>query len=258
MGGVVDSVFGGGDDASDAAGIQAQATRDAAELQRKTAKEIREDLKPFREAGATDLDGLASLVTDPEAQKDFITNNPFFDALAEKSTDTLLNNQAAKGKVGSGGTAEALQNSLLLLGNDLLNQNITQRQNLANFGAGAAAQTGQFAQQSANAISDLTVQGANAQAAGIIGDANAKTEATQNLISTGLQAAFLLCDMRAKRNVEQIGMHPSGLPLYRFQYLDNEDWHESVMAQDVEKIFPDAVEEIDGYKYVNMEKITWQ
>jgi len=117
--------------------------------------------------------GLLDLVSNPEAQKNFVMQNPFFDALAKKSSDTLLANQAAKGKVGSGGTAEALQNSLLLLGSDLLNQNITQRQNIANMGAAAAAQTATATQGNANSISELYQSKGNSQAAGIMGANNA-------------------------------------------------------------------------------------
>lgn len=125
--------------------------------------------------------GLLDLITKPEEQLKYVQNNPFFEAMAKKSTDTLLANQAARGKLGSGGTAEALQNSLLLLGNDLLNQNIGQRQNIANMGAAAAAQTANATQNNANSISDLYTQKGNAQAAGIMGASNAANSAAAGI-----------------------------------------------------------------------------
>jgi hypothetical protein len=131
----------------------------------------------------TNPNSLLSLVTDPNAQKNYITNNPFFDSLANKASQTLFQNAAAKGKLGTGGTAEALQNSILLLGNDLLNQNIAQRQTIANLGEDAAARSGNASQTAANSISDLTTQKGNAQAAGAIGGANAWNSALGNVSS---------------------------------------------------------------------------
>lgn len=217
MGGIVSGIFGGGDDAADAsrdaAAVQASATKQAAQLQKETTEKqiafqkesletARKDLEPFRTVGSTDLQGLADLVTNPQKQAEFVQNNPFFNAMATKASDTIMGNAAAKGKLGSGGTAEALQNSLLLLGTDLLNQNIGQRQNLATLGANAAAgqatatqgtasAVGALGQNSANNISNLITQGANAQASGIVGAANARTNASNSLVSTGLGIAGL-------------------------------------------------------------------
>lgn len=130
--------------------------------------------------------GLVGLVTDPDAQRNFITENPFFSALADDAQDRLFSNQAAKGKLGSGETAEALQNSLLLLGEDLLSNRIGQYQNLVGMGQNAAAQTGSFGAQNARTIADLRAQGANARAAGTVGAANAWTSGINNAVSTGV------------------------------------------------------------------------
>jgi hypothetical protein len=218
--------------------------------------------------------GLLDLVTNPEAQKNFITNSPFFDSLAKRSTDTLLSNQAARGKVGSGGTAEALQNSLLLLGSDLLNQSIGQRQNLATMGQNAAAQTGSATQGVSNSISDLYTQKGNAQASGIIGAQNANSQMVGNLASTalsgyalataptaaagsGIASLLALSDIRTKENIKHVGYLYNGLPVYTFKYKGQNDIRMNVMAQDVEKIKPEAVIEHNGLKYVDMEAV-WQ
>lgn len=169
-----------------ASGEQLQATRESIAEQRRQFDQTRSDLAPFRQAGTGAVDDLTSLVTDPEAQRDFITDNPFFTALADDAQDRIFSNKAARGKLGSGETAEALQNSILLLGEDLLSNRINQTQNLVNTGLGAATRTGQFGAQSASTIADLRSQGANAQAAGIVGAANARTQGIQNTIGTGL------------------------------------------------------------------------
>lgn len=170
--------------ANNAAQQQAQAAQNAINAQQNSLTQIRGDLQPFRDAGSSTVGGLTQLVNNPTAQTSFIQNNPFYASLAEDAKNKLFSNEAARGKVGSGGTAAALQNSLLLLGSDLLNQNITQKQNLATLGSNAAAQTGTATQNAAlNTTGLLTDQG-NAGAAGTIGAYNAKTGAINNALGT--------------------------------------------------------------------------
>jgi len=163
------------------ADIQAQAAMHAAELQRETQKQVRKDTWPFRRVGGreasrladVDIPGLRSLITSPMTQRKYVTQNPFFKSMADEAQSRLFQSEAARGKVGSGGTAKALQNSLLLLGSDLVNQNINQRlgligasQNLTSTGLNAAVQTGMGAIQGAGNIGDLMTQRGNVLAAG--------------------------------------------------------------------------------------------
>lgn len=167
-----------------AARQQAESTQAAIDANERALSQVRADLQPFKDAGTSTVSSLKELVNDPKAQANYIQSNPLYKSLADDAENRLLANQAAKGKVGSGGTAEALQNSLLLLGNDLLNQNITQKQNLVNTGANAAAQTGTATQNVTNNISGYLTDEGNANAAGTIGAYNAKTGALNNAIST--------------------------------------------------------------------------
>jgi len=48
-------------------------------------------------------------------------------------------------------------------------------------------------------------------------------------------------DIRLKTDIERVGVAANGLPLYRFKYIGGSDVHEGVMAQDVLKVFPEAV-----------------
>lgn len=147
-----------------AAEAQQEAQQAALDQQSGALAQIRGDLAPYREAGTSTVGGLTTLVNDPNAQKDFITANPFYQSLAKDATDRLYANQAAKGKLGSGGTAQALQNSLLLLGNDLLNQDVARKQNLVATGANAGALTGTATQNTANNVSGLTLLGGDLNA----------------------------------------------------------------------------------------------
>ncbi len=72
--------------------------------------------------------------------------------------------------------------------------------------------------------------------------------------SAGLTAYGLRSDIRVKENIEQVGVHyRTQLPIYEFNYIHIPDKRfRGVMAQDVEKVFPDAVETMhDGIKMVN-------
>lgn len=225
----------------------AAADRAVAETRRQF-EQTREDLAPFREAGTGALPGLTDLVTDPEAQRDFITDNPFFTALAEDAQSRIFQNKAAKGKLGSGETAEALQNSLLLLGSDLLNQNITQRQNLVGTGQSAAAQTGQFGAQAARSIADLGTSGAAARAAGTVGAANVRNQTFQGLLNAGAtfagETGLSLSDRRHKKDIKKLGEDEHGLGVYRYKFKGDDKERVGHMAQEVRKKFPKAVKTI--------------
>lgn len=303
MGFISDAVGGllgsGADAAEGAAGAQGAAVQQAIDENRRAEEVARADLQPFTTAGKNQtrptakqlsslhrdsslLDrtsrGITGFVNSPDQQKQFITDNPFFAALADDAQSKLFNNQAARGKVGSGGTAEALQNSILLLGSDLVNQNISQRlaalqgersafdarsiatgqrQGAVNAGAGAAAGQAQATLNTANNISDLFTQGGNAEAAGIVGSQNAKTDAFGNLVNTGIGIAglFGLSDRRAKTDIKKVGKTDGGHNVYTYKYKGSDKTQMGVMAQEVEKKRPDAVVTINNLKMVDYRKV---
>lgn len=267
--------------ANQAAAMQEAAKKEALGVSTAATTQSRADFQPYAAAGTTaltdlqgGLSGLNNLITNPNAQKDYVTNNPFFESMAGRAKSDLFNNAAARGKVGSGSTAEALQNSLLLLGSDLVNQNVSQRgnlntqyQGLVNTGLNAAGQQSGVTQAGANRetgiitgtaqnVGDLRVQSGNAQAGGIIGAYNARQGAADNAEKNINQAAaFALCDRRTKENIREVGKLDNGLPVYLFNYMGDDKIHMNVMAQDVEKVNPSAVTEIDGLKHIDMGKI---
>ncbi len=60
-------------------------------------------------------------------------------------------------------------------------------------------------------------------------------------------------DRRMKRNIQQVGTTFKGTPIYAYRWMDEPAMQIGLMAQDVEKIVPEAVREIDGIKMVNYE-----
>lgn len=61
------------------------------------------------------------------------------------------------------------------------------------------------------------------------------------LFSAGASLLPLLSDRRAKRDIQRIGTTDAGTAVYSFRYLDSDDVHIGVMAQEVMASNPDAV-----------------
>jgi len=105
-------------------------------------------------------------------------------------------------------------------------------------------------------ILGATQAGYNAQ----LGATNAQNQASGNfmggLMNLGGMAAFGKSDERLKENIKKIGTLDNGLNLYSYNYKDGYDLPEGrqigVMAQEVEKVIPEAVVmEADGFRAVN-------
>ena len=63
-------------------------------------------------------------------------------------------------------------------------------------------------------------------------------------------------DARLKEDIKRVGTAKNGLPIYTFKYKgdDTEQTHIGYIAQDVEKVHPEAVGESHGYKTVDYNK----
>jgi hypothetical protein len=63
-------------------------------------------------------------------------------------------------------------------------------------------------------------------------------------------AVPFLSDERAKKDITRVGTLDNGLPVYLYRYKSGGGFHIGLMAQDVEKVRPEAVTEIEGMKAV--------
>lgn len=220
VGEFVEDKLGGGDAAdaakeaaeiqSQAAVVQAEATKEATAMTIAEQKEAREqsraDLQPFVDFGSGFMDTTQNAVnasqelfTDPSS----IMENPFFTALQEDTRRQNLQNAAVGGRLGTGGTMAGLENAALRTGFDILNsertaqiQNASFLSNLVGQGQNAAAGQGANSMNAAAQIGNATMTGnqvagnlmtsaANAQAAGVVGAANAKAQGINNLFNIG-------------------------------------------------------------------------
>lgn len=78
-------------------------------------------------------------------------------------------------------------------------------------------------------------------------DINSKRKLAGSVVSAG---ATFMSDIRLKHNIKRVGAY-HGFPEYEFSYIGSNDRYIGVMAQDVIKVKPEAVIEIDGYYAVN-------
>jgi hypothetical protein len=94
---------------------------------------------------------------------------------------------------------------------------------------------------------------------GALGQANAQNAANNSLMSGlfSLGGAALMAptgtfsDRRLKTNIKQIGKADNGLNIYSYKYVWGGPTQLGYMADEVEKIMPQAVGESNGYKTVN-------
>ncbi len=76
------------------------------------------------------------------------------------------------------------------------------------------------------------------------------------LAASGNGYYYTMSDERLKTDIKKVGMK-NGLPIYQFRYVGVENHvFEGVLAQDVQKMYPDAVMETEqGYLAVNYDAI---
>lgn len=94
-------------------------------------------------------------------------------------------------------------------------------------------------------------------ATGLVGNSGLGLALGNNLFgSTAGSGAFdalgtLLSDERVKDNITPVGKLENGLPVYTFRYKGDPVTRLGLVAQDVEKVKPEAVREVGGVKTVN-------
>jgi hypothetical protein len=140
-------------------------------------------------------------------------------------------------------------------------------QELAAIMGGSQIQLPQFSgYQPVNVAASPTFNAGQAQYQGQLAQANAQNAAnsqlTQGLFQLGGAAllaptgtfggaAGLFSDRRLKTNIKQIGVANNGLNIYSYNYVWGGPTQLGYMADEVEKIAPQAVGESQGFKTVN-------
>ena len=132
--------------------------------------------------------------------------------------------------------------------NNYTNRLLTQ----GGIGSSGLNSTNAQLQDNINQQSRLLNDAGEAAAAGVIGASNAKNQTAAGI---GSLVGSIFSDRRLKTDIKRVGETNSGLPVYTYRYKGEETYHIGVMAQDVEKVRPDAVHEEQGYLKVDMSKV---
>lgn len=72
--------------------------------------------------------------------------------------------------------------------------------------------------------------------------------------SAAIMAMAMMSDIRVKTDIRKVGRLDNGLPVYAYRFKSGGPIQIGVMAQDVERVDPGAVIEIDGIKHVDYGK----
>jgi hypothetical protein len=117
---------------------------------------------PFAQFGMGVLPQTLEAAEITPATSEQIMSDPFFTAMAEQQDKDLLQQRAALGLAGSGGTQDALTRNRMLLGNQFRQQDLQNQQarfnrlfGIAQMGANAAAGLGQAQQQALTGIGQI-------------------------------------------------------------------------------------------------------
>jgi hypothetical protein len=93
---------------------------------------------------------------------------------------------------------------------------------------------------------------------GNLGASNAQLASQDSRINGLMQmgglmgtAMMMRSDARTKKNIKFLTRFKNGLNLYSYKYKGGKESHVGFMAQEVEKIYPEAVLEINGIKHIN-------
>ena len=158
---------------------QVQGGQQAIREQRRASEQGLGFLEQFAGPGQQGLD-QASFLTDPQAQFDFLQNNPLFQQMLDNVNQTTMSNQAARGKLGSGSTLERLSQNSLLTAMPLIADQKQSIAGLLDFGRGLATSQANVSIGEGSNVSNLLSDIGTARSAGIIGGFNAENQIRQN------------------------------------------------------------------------------
>lgn len=191
-----------GSSAKDAAEVQARAAAEAAKVQKEIYNQTREDLSPYRDAGQTTLKQMVGgLAEGGDFNRDFTLKDfmadPGYQFRMDEGAKALERSAAARGGLMSGGTLKELTRYGQGVASqeygsayDRFNADRDRRfgrlGQVTNYGLQGTQATANAGQNYANQAGEYMIGAGNAQASGIIGQANT----LNNWVKLGTGAAL--------------------------------------------------------------------
>lgn len=245
------------DAAAQAALDQQRALSDATLETRRSVAAGQSFLEPFGGLGQSGVD-QAGFLTDPQAQFDFLQNNPLFQLSLDNANTQTMSAAAARGRLSAGDTLQQLSNNVLLASSPLIADQKASIGDLLNVGTGIAQSQANLAIGEGSDISGLIQSGGNVAASAALAQSNIEQQASENRSNLAGQVfSFVASDPLLKENKVEIG-EKNGFTIWAWNW--NEKAKEvfglagqatGVMADEVQAKRPDAVLIQDGYMTVN-------
>lgn len=182
-----------------------------------------------------------------------VTSQPGYEFNLNQGTQALNRTYAATGQQGSGGQAIGLQNYGQGYAANYLNTMSSNLAQLSGATTGPMSQgvnnySAQNSQQGLQNAMGLAGAGYGLYSSGALGYAALGEAGTGAGIIGAVSSLF--SDRKLKKHIKLIGKFKNGLNKYTWTYL----WGQTAtgaMADEVEKLIPEAVSEFKGYKVVN-------
>ena len=173
--------------ASSAAGAQTASNTQSIAAQQAMFNQVQSNLQPYMQAGTGALSQQQNLLGlgGAQAQTDAInalSNSQQMQSLLTQGENAMRQNAAATGGLRGGNFQAALAQFRPQLLNQLISSQFTNLGGLTSLGQSAAAGVGNAGMQSASNIGNLLSASGQAQAAGIMGSANAFSNSLQSAV----------------------------------------------------------------------------
>lgn len=181
--------------------------------------------------------------TDSGAGFEQYRNSTGYQNIFDEAMRGVTTNAAARGLMGSGSTARALQTRAGNLAQQNQGNYLSQLLQGSQLGIQGGLNAG-------NTVANVGAQ--NERVGGLV---NTLGDIGKVAGSVGKVAA-LFSDPRLKDDIELIEERPGEPDLYRFRYKGSDEWHVGVMADEVAELRPDALGPlVDGYATVDYGKL---
>lgn len=264
--------------AKTAQGQELAATQAQIAYQEGAEKRATERLQPFVNLGTSNIQGLQGLLT-PQGQMSYLQSNPMFQAAIQNATQKSGAAAASIGKHNSGGLVDQLMQNYLGMGEQFIGNQFNRLTNTVGMGQASAAGQAANSLNAANNITGILGNQGDIRAAGTMAGQNIQNQALggglsllggsylggmnggqalgsmatgSTLANMGLGALFA-SDRRLKRDIVELFRDLVG-GVYKFRYVDSDQWYIGRMADELKKTRPDAVVEHEsGYLLVTSE-----
>ena len=284
LSGLVKGIFGDPGAPIRAGEIQAASTDRGIEETRRQFDITQANFQPILDAGSralTQQEALLGLSGDEAQQQAFdnFKESPGQAFLRKRQEKALLRNNSAIGGLGGGNVRTALQEQGAQIAQQDLDNQLNRLAGISGAGQTATQNVASFGQQATNQINQLTGQGADAQASGILGANQIRANRGSLLLGAGGGvAAGLLSDKNMKHDINDLSLKDCfdaviSMPLKTWRYLDDvglgNDLHLGPMAQDAPEVIKiEGKEMLDlhdelmliagALQYAKKEGLSWQ